>query len=118
MVRPLPGDRVAVGRWQRVVVAKVALSTPDEVLQPLLTAAVSQARRLPLVRAAAAVSTAFLGLLVTVVAVVSPRPERAVHVAAVLGATLLFIVAYEVYRRAADRHLLRAVPPSSERYSA
>ena len=107
MVRRLPGDRVALGRWQRVVVAKAALLTPADVLQPLLAAAVVQARRLPRVRATAAVSTAFLGLLAAAVAVVAPS-ERAVHTATALGAVLVFIAGYEVYRRAADRRLVRA----------
>jgi len=108
MVRRLPGDRVVLGRWQRVVVAQSALSTPAEVPQPQLVAAVVQARRLPRLRAATAGGTAFLGLLAAAVAAVVPTPERAVQTATIFGVVLLLIAGYEVYRRAADRRLLRA----------
>ena len=90
-----------------MVVAKAALLTPADVLQPLLTAAVIRARRLPRVRATAAVSAAFLGLLAAAVAVVAPS-ERAVHTATTFGAVLVVIAGYEVYRRTADRRSVRA----------
>ena len=106
VVRALPRDRLAVGRWPAtVVVARAALTVPPTQLRPHLRAALVASRRLP-----ARVRVGAAGLILTTALAAGVGPGHDV-LAILCGAAAVLLGLHEIRWHGLDRRLARPSQP-------